>query len=247
MINSSFNTKDKIMVNTSEITNNNKNNTDKSNNVINKKNKQNNIFSNFNEKIKSKRDDLKSVISWEINTNKNLQSLSRIKKYLKNPEMQIPENNKSNSYDIFKENKYRKKVYFDFSVFDIFCKFCFICCKLKNKKYNLYKQSFKSINDQLNVYFYLKLIQEIEIIKTLVFTIDQIGLINFISKPMICNELNSTSKNREIGIEEMFYRELDIDNVIYNYKNILLEKNLNDVDHKLITILHYELDNLIDK
>lgn len=54
----------------------------------------------------------------------------------------------------FKDNKFLKKVFFKFSIFDIFCQcFCKLC-KSKANQYQLYKRSYKSINNYLNIYYY---------------------------------------------------------------------------------------------
>ena len=95
----------------------------------------------------------------------------------------------------------------------------------------------------MNVLFYLKLIQEIEVIKTISFEYDQIGLINFISKPLITSEENlNLPKPKEI--EKIFDIELDLENVLDAYDKILQKKELNDMDHKLLKMLKVELDNI---
>ena len=107
----------------------------------------------------------------------------------------------------------------------------------------MYDYSYRSINHQLNIYFYLKIIQEIDVIKSLIFNTEQINLINFIAKPVISNDFEEVNSGQ---IQQIFKNELDINNVLDNYKKILNINKLEEIDHKLIRILNYEFNNLID-
>jgi len=143
------------------------------------------------------------------------------------------------------KNKLKKPIYFNFNFFEI----CFrpLCAlfRCRKKKYELYDKSFQNINNHLNIFFYLKLIQEIEIIKTLTFNEFQIGIINFISKPMMSHDLNFNIPEAK-DLEEMFDQELDLGNVLAAYENIL-QVNLNNIDYKLIELLRFELKTLTKK
>jgi len=146
---------------------------------------------------------------------------------------------------INKEENKKEKIHFDFSVLDIFCK-CLCFFKSKRNKFQLYKRSYKSINEHLNIYFYLKLIQEIEIIKSLVFSYEQIGLVNFVSKPMIFNEVNSNLQIDEKQINEIFKQESSLENALQFFREIINQMKFNDIDHKLIKIFLYEFESIID-
>jgi len=160
-----------------------------------------------------------------------------------NIDQESNDENKNNYIDA------KKKIQINFNFIEIFCK-CFCYASKRNaEKYKLYKQSFKSINDHLNIYFYLKMIQEMDIIKTLVFTNDHIGLLAFIAKPMICKEINSNlnqiydSKN----IKEIFNEELSLENALNIYRSMLKNNKLTEIDHKILKIFNYELDSILEK
>ncbi len=137
------------------------------------------------------------------------------------------------------------KIHLDSSPLNMFFISLFsICSKKKSKKIDLYEKSILSIKNNMNILFYLKLIQEIEIIKTISFEYDQIGLLNFISKPLITNEENLKLPNSK-EIEKIFNIELDLENVLDAYEKILQKKELNEMDHKLLKMLKVELDKII--
>jgi len=85
-----------------------------------------------------------------------------------------------------------------------------------------------------------------DIVKSLVFSLEQIGLINFVSKPMICDEVNSQMKLNSVQIKEIFSEESSLENAIDFYKGIINKKNLSEIDHKLIKIFHYEFETIMD-
>lgn len=178
--------------------------------------------------------------------------LVHMKKNLKNHKAAVkPQMSKiSNKKDISKEShicttpRLKKKIYFDLNAFEIFCKVLCLFNKNRQEKYQLYKKSYKSINNQLNIFFYLKLIQDIEIMKSLLFTIEQIDILNFVAKPMIGKDVKTSNLN-EIEVEEMFSQEQNVDNALDAYKNILNNKSFSEIDHKLIGMLKYEFQDVI--
>ena len=138
------------------------------------------------------------------------------------------------------QNVIKKIIFFNFSPSAVFFSCC--CTKKNKKKLELYDKSYKKLDFHLNIFFYLKMIQEIEIIKTLMFDNDQTGLIDFISKPMMASDIDI---NYESGlVEKILDEELNLNNALNAYNNILKKKSLKEYDIKLINIMKYELDNI---
>jgi len=86
---------------------------------------------------------------------------------------------------------------FNFSFFEIISGSIFFCKKCSTQKYNLYEKAYKSINNHLDIYSYLKVIQELDTMKNSIFSIDENKIIDFISKPII-----SEDNKQEILIDE---------------------------------------------
>jgi len=221
----------------------------------------NNLFNNINENKLNIyfNKEKKTPINKKTSIHKNkiflkskikFHKLSQISKtnFIKDPEKNVLHNaNTINNFIKNKDNKKHeniRKISFNFSPFDIFCQLFNKCCPKKKRYLRLYKKAFHNINNHLNIYFYLKLIQEIEIIKYLAFNENQINIINFVSKPLMSEEVNF--KNPEPSeIKQLFNYEADINIGIKAYKNIInTSTSLTKIDYKLLDIFKSELDSI---
>ena len=92
------------------------------------------------------------------------------------------------------------------------------------------------------------MIQEMEIIKTLIFTNEHIGLLSFVAKPMICHEINSNLyKIDSNNIKEIFNEELSLENALNFYRSMLTtNRELTELDHKILKIFMFELDSILE-
>jgi len=92
------------------------------------------------------------------------------------------------------------------------------------------------------------MVQEIEVIKTLVLTNEHIGLLSFFAKPMISNEINSNLyKIDSNNIKEIFNEELSLENALNFYRCMLTtNRELTELDHKILKIFMFELDSIFE-
>jgi len=185
--------------------------------------------------------------SFKFLVNKTISSLSDPNKLgIRKYEMVIRRTDKQNDKNELKKSA--KKVIpfsFNFNPKEIIFRPLFICCKCNYKKYEFYEKCNKNIDHHLNIIFYMKLIQEIEIVKTLIFNEYDIGLINFIAKPLV-SEYKSLTLPDSDQIEEMFVQELDIENVLYALEKKLEESKLEKKDHMLIEMINNELNDIME-
>jgi len=143
-------------------------------------------------------------------------------------------------------NKLRK-INFDFSPMDIFCKPFTACCPKKRRYLALYKKAYHNINNHLNIYFYLKLIQDIEIIKHIAFNDEQINILNFVAKPLMSEEVNFKNPN-PYEIDKLFDNEANINNGLNAYEKIIYKdkKLFTELDFKFLKLFKSELDSIIN-
>ena len=95
----------------------------------------------------------------------------------------------------------------------------------------------------MNILFYLKMIQELETMKSLLFNENQIRLIDFISRTTIGNDVEKI--NEDEMIEKKLDNDKEIGNILDTYENILSGKKLGDFDVKLVKMMNCELKDLM--
>ena len=168
-------------------------------------------------------------------------------------ENRINENEENNGKDVInvKENeenkeklnqekkaKFENDSKFKFRPLEFFCS-CFFSSKTK-KQLELYEESYKKIDRHMNIFHYLTLNQEFDILKSLLFNENQIRLIDFVSKQTV-----EIETEYEI-IENKLAKDKDIEPVLESYENILREKDLNQFDVKLIKMTNCEFKDLME-
>jgi len=148
-----------------------------------------------------------------------------------------------NNKDLLEKRK-SKNIYFNFNPLEIM--FRPICALFNSNKktYDLYEKCYKNIDHHLNIMFYIKLVQEIEIIKHVLFSDYDISLINFIAKPLMSyhNKINIPKMN---DIDGMFLHESDIENALFAYKKKLENFESTEKDQKLINMIQEELNEIL--
>jgi len=139
----------------------------------------------------------------------------------------------------------------DLNVFQIIgAQYCFCCSKkLKNRKI-LYEKCKDKIHYYLDIFTYIKKMQEVDLLKYTTLDYDQSILFNFLSTPPV----RINDKNKGIYNEFMINqtrgdssRKLDkpqIDKMYKTYKRISEKNNLNFEDVKLMRLVHAEIEYL---
>jgi len=149
--------------------------------------------------------------------------------------------------DLLNEKLYDNEgnsVIFDFSVFHIFCKTLFNCSKYRKDRMILYEKAFDSVDNNLNIFFYLKFIQELSVMKKALFSNEETKIIDFIAKPMISEEDNEENvKGKEIIQDKLMY-EKNLNEVLKAYELTLKKKAINDNGKNLLKLFNDELKSI---
>jgi len=119
--------------------------------------------------------------------------------------------------------------------------------KLKKKKkfYDICKEK---INNYLDINNYIKSVQDINLLKYIVFDFDQLLLFNYLERKAI--KLNDKKENKiydryKSKIENKWvYNRNESDEVYTTFKRICKKKQINFEDIKLIRLLNAEVDYL---
>jgi len=214
---------------------------------------ENNMVNNINSNLTSLKKKLYLEENQQINNKQDFKNLKENKCKSRK--------NFSNSISVNKDQLTVKKLFkrelqiingnflfFNFSFFEIFCRPLFSFRKSFSKKFILYDKAFNSINHHLHIYSYLKAIQEIDIIKNAQFTIDEIKIIDFISKPII-----SEQDKQEFLIDEdlkknklIREKNLNFNGVLEVYEKILEKMEMRDITKNLLKPLSFQLNYLFE-
>lgn len=138
---------------------------------------------------------------------------------------------------------------------DIILNYLF-CKMLRNKKIenHIFNEGNKKINYYLDVLTIIKKMQELELIKRIIFSNDQQVLINFLSKPLIsvfdsnfsnygANKNDFFSFEKLINIEKKISKD-DLENIYLSYKRLLNEYNTHQTNLSLIKIFETKIKYL---
>ena len=99
----------------------------------------------------------------------------------------------------------------------------------------------------MNINTYIKKLQEIETLKFLILSKEQLNLFNFLNKPLICvNSFNSEiyedyllEINRKIIINKD-----EVDLIHQSYNNIVNKNEKNTIEEKLLQLVETEIKTL---
>ena len=126
--------------------------------------------------------------------------------------------------------------------------FCSCCSDLQKRRYKIIQKAENKIHYYLDIYTYIKKMQEIDLIKYCLFDHEQMNLFEFLSKPpikfgneqnkFIYQEFEENQQNiKKLGAKEM-------DNVFHSYNNIRNKKKVCFEDIKLLRLIKAEIDFL---
>ena len=239
---------EKIMENSSEITNSIKEIpiVEDKNNIINdeisekNKKKKKGILKSPNKKKSKSQNKKKTTLIIDNNFHKN--ELKKTSEYLYDKMSEMTIDDTSN-------NKIKKKFIYRIStpqiIKSIYCT-CF-SHKLKKKKkfYDLCKEN---INNYLDINNYIKSVQDINLLKYIIFDFDQLLLFNYLERKAV--KLNDKKENKiydryKKRIESKWvYNRNESDEVYTTFKRICKKKQINFEDIKLIRLLNAEVDYL---
>jgi len=150
-----------------------------------------------------------------------------------------------------KKGKQNKKSLSDLNIFQIItAQFCFCCSnKLKNRKI-LYEKCKDKIHYYLDIFAYIKKMQEVDLLKYITLDYDQNILFNFLSTPPVRIKENNKEIYNEFIINQIrgdLGRKLDkhqIEKIFKTYKSITGKKNINFEDIKLLRLVNAEIEFL---
>jgi hypothetical protein len=125
---------------------------------------------------------------------------------------------------------------------------CPCCSNLQRRRYEIIKKAENKIHYYLDIYTYIKKMQEIDLIKYCLFDNEQMNLFEFLSKPPIKfgNEKNDCiyqefQENQQI-IKKLEAKEMD--SVFNSYNNIRNKRKVCFEDIKLLRLIKAEIDFL---
>jgi len=173
-----------------------------------------------------------------IKSNKKLISLDDKKSKKKN----FSKNLTSNTIKICEE----KLGYY--TTFDFVIAYCCNCCskRLKNK-YSLLRKCELKIHYYLDIYSYIKKMQEIDLIKYCLFDKEQIVLFNFLAKPPVKFSDKNIGIYKEFEKEQINYSKTgkkEMDEIFEAYSCIGKKTELTFEDIKLLRLVNADIDFL---
>ena len=239
---------EKIMENSSEITNSIKEIpiVEDKNNIINdeisekNKKKKKGILKSPNKKKSKSQNKKKTTLIIDNNFHKN--ELKKTSEYLYDKMSEMTIDDTSN-------NKIKKKFIYRISTAQIIKSIYCTCFshKLKKKKkfYDLCKEK---LNNYLDINNYIKSVQDINLLKYIIFDFDQLLLFNYLERKAV--KINDKKENKiydryKNKIENKWvYNRNESDEVYTTFKRICKKKQINFEDLKLIRLLNAEVDYL---
>ena len=162
--------------------------------------------------------------------------------------------NNNSSRIIIKEEKDIKKAEKDFPSLNVFSTIysliCFWSSKYQKRKYELINKTRDKINYYLEVFNYIKGMQEIDLFKYCLFDNEQLTILDYLSKPPFRIEKNKNNIYKYEDFEKTqktlnSFEKNDIDNIYNSYNKIINKKNLSIRDLKLIKFMNAEIEYLI--
>ena len=213
------------------------------------------LFSNINvesipnveNNVEKKKEEFYTSNSTKSFNENNKKKIKEQKRFLKSENSLI---NKNTNIGIKKEEneiKFKKLNIFQL-IFNVFCFWC--SPKLKKSSF-LLNQAENKINYYMDIYTYIKIVQEFELLKDLLFDKKSIILFNFLSKTsmkIINNNHFIFSQRFEREFQSIkLMNEFEIDKIYYYYQKMLLDKNnLSKEELKLLEFFKNEINFLKD-
>ena len=153
---------------------------------------------------------------------------------------------------IKRKNTYIKKAEDEFHSINIICAvFTYIffwTIKYQKRRYELLQKAEKKIHYYLEIFNYIKKIQEIDLIKYCLFDKKQLILLNFLSYPSFKINLNSVNEiYQEFENEQLSYKKIqkkEIDEIFNCYNSIKNKNNMTYEDFKLLKLIDADVEIL---
>jgi len=153
---------------------------------------------------------------------------------------------------IKRKNTYIKKAEDEFHSINIICAvFTYIffwTTKYQKRRYELLQKAEKKIHYYLEIFNYIKKIQEIDLIKYCLFDKEQFILLNFLSYPSFKINLNSVNEiYQEFENEQLSYKKIqkkEIDDIFNCYNSIKNKNNMTYKDFKLLKLIDADVEIL---
>ena len=135
-----------------------------------------------------------------------------------------------------------------FSTFDVLrASYCY-CCSRKQKRRNLMlKKCEYKIHYYLDIYTYIKKMQEIDLIKYCLFDENQMKLFKYLSTPPVKLSEKNIGIYKEFEEQQVNYSNIgknEIDKLVDSYINIAKKKDITFEDIKLLRLVNAEVDYL---
>ena len=124
---------------------------------------------------------------------------------------------------------------------------CFWSSKKQKKRYDMIEKVQKKIHYYLDIYTYIKKMQEIDIMKYCLFDEDQLSLIKFLSKPPVKLGTSPIGIYKEFEEHQVNYQKInknEIDNLFRAYNELRNKKEITFEDLKLLRLVKAEVNFL---
>ena len=213
------------------------------------------LFSNINvesipnveNNVEKKKEEFYTSNSTKSFNENNKKKIKEQKRFLKSENALINKNTNIGIKNEENEIKFKK-----LNIFQLICNvFCFWCSPKLKKSSFLLNQAENKINYYMDIYTYIKIVQEFELLKDLLFDKKSIILFNFLSKTsmkIINNNHFIFSQRFEREFQSIkLMNEFEIDKIYYYYQKMLLDKNnLSKEELKLLEFFKNEINFLKD-
>ena len=126
----------------------------------------------------------------------------------------------------------------------IYATFCFWASKKQKRRHRLISKAETKIHYYLDIYTYIKKMQEIDLLKYCLFDEDQTTLFKFLSKPPIQLGSGPLGLYKEFEEQQVNYKRLDkpeIDALYHSYKTIRDKEEISFEDLKLLRLVTAEI------
>ena len=211
----------------------------------------NNFFPKINAYIYNNKNKLEKEINL-INNNElcNLKIIKKNNNNLKKNNLNISENisNKYIDKKLLLVNNKDDENLGKFTTLDyLIASFCYCCSKKQTRRNYLIKKCEGKIHYYLDIYTYIKKMQEIDLIKYCLFDHNQLKLFKYLSTPPVKLSEKNIGIYREFEEHQTNYTKIDkteIDDLYNSYKEIAKKKDITFEDIKLMRLVNAELDYL---
>ncbi|MCQ2820567.1 MAG: hypothetical protein MJ252_25155 [archaeon] len=124
---------------------------------------------------------------------------------------------------------------------------CSCCSSRMKKRLDVVNAAADRIHHYLDIYTYIKKMQEIDILKYTLFDDDQMYMFNFLANPPVSGFSDSNSTYSEFQKLQKGYKVItknEVDALIQSYMNVKSQKEVSFEDYKLLKLVHAEVEFL---